>query len=765
MAKVNVVIEGDEADRPAAEPVEKTAPVKVKATPLPAKQMIILALILTSEGICAAMLLPFVGLFVTHLMGYENNNQGGKLSGVLVGLFMGGQVASSKLWGYMGDVYGRRIPLLVGLFLGGWAMLFFGLSPNIYVCCVLRLIHGSLNGITLCAKAMIADLTDATNEAQGFAMVSVTWALGSLIGPTIGGLLYNPPGNPALDWMHLSPDNFLGRYPAFLPSLLMFLYAMIVTVIAFFALEETSPHCRPISSAKPIQALLRWVPFLRCGGDSAPDAQDVAVVAAEDEHGREHVAVAEAGRDSSTRTSEAGDNDSVSAGRVVTDNAPKLTRAATRSSFAAAQGKSNPALAVDATTGRMTAVAAPPPAADEPKLTYREVMSVVPIRNITIFYMILAASDMTYTEIFPLWVVAEKDVGGLVMYSNDIAIIMLVCSIPSIVANLGFSRMCGWLKQNFVLFWMISSVLCAIPTTIMPAAYNITGGAQFWYMLAIGIVRQIGLSWSYSLIHMLTAKAAPAGQVGSVYGVSQSFASLTRCLVPFVVAPLFAWSIDRPRSFPINYWMLFLVAGACAVLGFIASFYLRITRNENDDARDAESARLRLERHAAHKARKSLRKNRGSVQANAGAGPDAAGREGDPCTVQPHTESDWDNSEDDAIEGVGGAYFSLVASFCVNPIQDAAIPIDQLEQVNRDAREARAVHEQGSCDDATEDSVDSQTPTTTTPAPVGGEKNVRIKASTQELLASLRTQQVESRRYSAKADANRDSMDEALPDV
>ncbi|CAJ1034867.1 hypothetical protein IOCL2690_000771900, partial [Leishmania lindenbergi] len=101
---------------------EETHRPKHKATPLPMNQLFPMAFVLLNESICSTMLLPFVGLLVAHLKGVSVN-EAGYFSGILIGVFMLGQVVSSRMWGWVSDKYGRRFPLISGLFTSGFMML------------------------------------------------------------------------------------------------------------------------------------------------------------------------------------------------------------------------------------------------------------------------------------------------------------------------------------------------------------------------------------------------------------------------------------------------------------------------------------------------------------------------------------------------------------------------------------------------------------------------------------------------------------------
>jgi len=100
-----------------------------------------------------------------------------------------------------------------------------------------RCITGALNGNIGITKSVMGELTDATNRAQGFALLPMTWSIGIMFGPAIGGSLARPQDH----FPRIFAAGFWGDYPYFLPSLVaaMFAAAAFITILLF--LNETLP--------------------------------------------------------------------------------------------------------------------------------------------------------------------------------------------------------------------------------------------------------------------------------------------------------------------------------------------------------------------------------------------------------------------------------------------------------------------------------------------------------------------------------------------
>ena len=231
-------------------PPEKSSNAAVVAAdegpipPFPIGRALILGITVVNESLCANMLLPFIALFVAHLQG-KSAEEAGFASGFLVAVFQLGQVIAGKRWGFLSDKYGRKPALQGGLIFSGVIMILFGLSPNIYVSVILRFIHGLANGNILVAKAMIPEVMGhKAHEAKGYTIPSITWCLGTLVGPAIGGALYDP---TRYGWFPLGPDSIFGTHPALLPSLAIGIYSFFALAVCTVFLPETNANAKAIS--------------------------------------------------------------------------------------------------------------------------------------------------------------------------------------------------------------------------------------------------------------------------------------------------------------------------------------------------------------------------------------------------------------------------------------------------------------------------------------------------------------------------------------
>lgn len=478
------------------EPVEKkensSKKKHVKATPLPKLKMLAVAATLLTEAMCSTMLLPFVGLLVAKLKGISVEDAGYS-SGVLIGLFMIGQIISTRLWGWMSDVYGRRPPLLMGLFAGALTMFFFGMSPNIYVCCTLRFIHGFFNGNILIAKVIIADITDDTNAAMGFSLIAILWSCGAVIGPIIGGFLYDPYVNPMLQGLHVKEDSFLGTHPAFLASLVIALYSIFNFFLCFFVLPETNMN--RTGSLRAVPVLGHLLQMLK--------PKKVTIVELNGEH--------------KNGTAEPVSQDPFSSS---------------------------------------TTAAPPEPPKTHVKMTYKKAFLDRVLRTVMLVTMCVGFTDMSFVEVIPLWLIATTEVGGMGLFSDRVGVLLLLCSISSVIFNFFFPKIVRKIN-SYKIIWLCSLLCFGCSVVLTPIASGFGPRAGFWLVWVTGSLKNCSCAACFTVSQILVGQAAPPGTLGEVYGIAQTFGVLVRCVVPFLIAPLLAWSLAEGRAFPFDYHFTF----------------------------------------------------------------------------------------------------------------------------------------------------------------------------------------------------------------
>ena len=114
----------------------------------------------------------------------------GTTVGYLTAAFAIAQLIVSPLAGKAVDKYGRKIMIVLGLFIFGFSELLFGLGKTIEVLFISRVLGGiSAAFIMPAVTAFIADITTMETRPKALGYMSAAISTGFIIGPGIGGFL------------------------------------------------------------------------------------------------------------------------------------------------------------------------------------------------------------------------------------------------------------------------------------------------------------------------------------------------------------------------------------------------------------------------------------------------------------------------------------------------------------------------------------------------------------------------------------------------
>jgi sugar phosphate permease len=207
-------------------------------SPLPWKKLIALMIIATAETINYNSIYPYINFMVKDLCNISDTRELGYYVGIVASSVYFASFLSSYFWGFISDKYGRRPGLLAGLIGGLTCTTLFGFSQTFMWAVAARFSSGLLNGNTGIAKSMLAEITDKTNQARAFSLFGLTWSVGGIVGPLIGGLLSNPADQyPSV----FGNVEFLKKFPYLLPNLAVASLGVTGLIIGYCTLNETKP--------------------------------------------------------------------------------------------------------------------------------------------------------------------------------------------------------------------------------------------------------------------------------------------------------------------------------------------------------------------------------------------------------------------------------------------------------------------------------------------------------------------------------------------
>ena len=109
--------------------------------------------------------------------------------GMLTATYSFFQLIAAPILGRLSDRYGRKKLLIISQFGSAVGYLILGLSGNLPLLFLSRIIDGITGGNISIAQAYIADVTTKENRARGMGIIGAAFGLGFIFGPAIGGFL------------------------------------------------------------------------------------------------------------------------------------------------------------------------------------------------------------------------------------------------------------------------------------------------------------------------------------------------------------------------------------------------------------------------------------------------------------------------------------------------------------------------------------------------------------------------------------------------
>lgn len=173
-------------------------------------------------------------------------------AGILHASFTAAQLFTAMLWGRIADSsrFGRKKVVLIGLFGTTVSCVGFGLSTSFWQALLFRILGGITNGNVGVLRTMISELVrEKKYQQRAFVLLPMTFNIGVIIGPILGGLLADPASSyPSV----FGNVEVFRRLPYALPNFVSAFFLLSAATSAFLCLEEVSD-----TRVKFLQYLLR----------------------------------------------------------------------------------------------------------------------------------------------------------------------------------------------------------------------------------------------------------------------------------------------------------------------------------------------------------------------------------------------------------------------------------------------------------------------------------------------------------------------------
>ncbi|KZP29862.1 MFS general substrate transporter [Athelia psychrophila] len=221
-----------------AQPAEDPAATERKAiTPLPKLQLGIIICMRLAEPIAYTQIFPYINEFLNgqHVTG--DPRRVGFYSGLVESVFAIFQLVSIYHFAKMSGSIGRRPIILIGLVGIATATFLFGLSKSLPMMIICRALAGLSSGSAAVMQSFLSEITDSSNFGLAVPLFGLSWPIGGIIGPLLGGTFSTPAEK--YTWLDCS---FLREYPYFLPGGISSVITFIAAIVGYFMLRETLPR-------------------------------------------------------------------------------------------------------------------------------------------------------------------------------------------------------------------------------------------------------------------------------------------------------------------------------------------------------------------------------------------------------------------------------------------------------------------------------------------------------------------------------------------
>ncbi|EHA45805.1 hypothetical protein MGG_10289 [Pyricularia oryzae 70-15] len=536
-------------------------------TPLPLKQLALLALLSLAEQTALNSISPYLPTMVRNFSEIPES-QTGLYVGLVASAFALAQLATNLVWGAMSDRIGRKPVLLLGTALLAGCFSVFGLCTKYWHVVLVQVAMGLLNGNAAVVPTCLGELTDRSNQSSAFTWLPVMYSIGSITGPALGGLLIPD---------DLSDSSYPFLYPNVVSAALLVFAVVVLSIWYEETLEEYDPNAE-----FPGLGWVRWLKERIWRGRSA----------------RVRNGSWSSRWPTRSHGQVAGDDDSGEDSGV---EDPLLSNHTTQDSSAQQTLVGSPRRGSDDSKNHHNT--------DSQMSVFRQLLN---HRTVLVLgtYLVFQLSNISFNSLYPIFASSPgpagrdmnpETIGLLLSFAGFMTIAFQISIFQPIKARMGNLR-----SYRYALMGL------AISMALMPWA-GFTGGdedqppfgigsASNWLyaeMAVVLVMKNICAVGGLSSVMLLITNSAPSHEtLGTLNGIAQTLSAAGRSVGPFVSGGIFTLSSQvRPRG-ELVAWGVF---GGIALLGWFGTLAIRgeglesadwVGEEESDDAEEDTEARL-----------------------------------------------------------------------------------------------------------------------------------------------------------------------------
>ncbi|CAI9285066.1 unnamed protein product [Lactuca saligna] len=213
--------------------------LKEERTGLPYAHLSYIWLVSLCTALPISSLYPFIYFMIRDFNIATQEEDIGYYAGFVGSSFMIGRALTSLFWGVLADRYGRKPIILIGTFSVFIFNTMFGLSSSFWMAISSRFLLGCFNSLLGTIRTYASEVCHEEYQALALSIVSTSRGIGLIIGPAIGGFF----AQPAEKYPQFFSENSLfGRFPYFLPCLIISIYSLAVFISSWWLPETLHKH-------------------------------------------------------------------------------------------------------------------------------------------------------------------------------------------------------------------------------------------------------------------------------------------------------------------------------------------------------------------------------------------------------------------------------------------------------------------------------------------------------------------------------------------
>ncbi len=191
------------------EPRSKSNASNHPKTPLPKRQLAILAIIALAEQTALNSISPYLPQMASSFPEVDPG-QVGLYVGTIASSFALAQFATNFLWGWVSDRIGRKPVVLLGTLLTAACFVAFGFCRTLWQAILVQVLMGLVNGNQSVVSTCLGEITDRSNQSKASIYLPVIYGLGGITGPLLGGTMASTQSQPSQDepFPYIRPNIF-----------------------------------------------------------------------------------------------------------------------------------------------------------------------------------------------------------------------------------------------------------------------------------------------------------------------------------------------------------------------------------------------------------------------------------------------------------------------------------------------------------------------------------------------------------------------------